>query len=122
MVFIYLLACPFILLGTFGPLVAMTGTLILDYQPFQAYCTHPAVGIAGYSFFFLTVFGLLIIRVTQPHLNRPYKPWLIAPVIFCFCSTFLVLRGILNSPIQGAFLALLMALGGCVHYWKVKNA
>lgn len=37
MVFIYLLACPFILLGTFGPLVSMTGTLILDYQPFQAY-------------------------------------------------------------------------------------
>lgn len=83
---------------------------------------HPTIGIAGYFFLLLTVIGLLILRVTQPHLNRPYKPWLIAPVIFCICSAFLVFRGVLSSPIQGALLALLMGLGGCVHYWKVRTA
>lgn len=120
MVFICLLACPYTLLGTFGPLVSMTGTANPYLSTFSSILIPP-LGIASYSFLFLTVFGLLILRVTQPHLNRPYKVWLIVPVIFCLCSAFLVLRGVLNSPFQGAFMALLTGLGGCVHFWNMRK-
>lgn len=126
MVFNSLMVCPFILLGTFGPLVTMTGNKSLD-QPKSSFIhlfkhAYPTVGIASLSFLFLTVFGLLVIRVTQPHLNRPYKPWLIAPVVFCICTASIVLRGVISSPIQGAILALLIGLGAFVHYWKVRTA
>lgn len=83
---------------------------------------NPIVGIATLSFLFLTVFGLLVIRITQPHLNRPYKPWLIAPVVFCICTASIVLRGVIGSPVQGAILAILLGLGASVHYWKVRTA
>ncbi|MCJ1462864.1 hypothetical protein MMC07_001467 [Pseudocyphellaria aurata] len=50
MTFNALTACPYIIFGTFGPLVTMSG-------------------IAGYVFLFLTVCGVLILRVRQPLLK-----------------------------------------------------
>ncbi|KFY35835.1 hypothetical protein V494_05560 [Pseudogymnoascus sp. VKM F-4513 (FW-928)] len=40
-------------------------------------------GVAGYSFYFLTVLGLIVLRVREPHLERPYKTWISTPIIFC---------------------------------------
>src|SRR5947207_697043 len=30
-------------------------------------------GVAGYTFYFFTVLGLIVLRVKEPHLERPYK-------------------------------------------------
>jgi amino acid transporter len=48
-------------------------------------------GVAGYTFYFLTVLGLIILRVKEPALERPYKTWITTPVIFCCVSLFLLM-------------------------------
>ncbi|KAL9582704.1 MAG: hypothetical protein Q9203_005381, partial [Teloschistes exilis] len=64
LVFNALLTAAYVLVGEFG-------TLITFY------------GVAGYSFYFLTVLGLIVLRVKEPHLERPYRTWLSTPIIFC---------------------------------------
>ncbi|KAL8725789.1 MAG: hypothetical protein Q9181_006286, partial [Wetmoreana brouardii] len=54
MTFNALLTAVYILIGEFG-------TLITFY------------GVAGYSFYFLTVLGLIVLRIREPRLERPYR-------------------------------------------------
>lgn len=42
--------------------------------------------VTSWTFYLLTVLGLLILRVKEPHLNRPYKAWIITPITFCIVS------------------------------------
>jgi amino acid transporter len=39
--------------------------------------------VASWAFYFLTVLGLVILRIKEPMLERPYKTWIITPLIFC---------------------------------------
>ncbi|KAL2815886.1 amidase signature domain-containing protein [Aspergillus granulosus] len=57
-------------------------------------------GVAGYTFYFLTVLGLIVLRVREPHLERPYKTWISTPIIFCCVSLFLLSRAIIAEPLQ----------------------
>ncbi|KAF2733873.1 amino acid transporter, partial [Polyplosphaeria fusca] len=79
----------YILLGTFGALVTF-------------------IGIAEYVFFFITVLGLLKLRLKRPLLVRPYKPFVGTPLIFAVTSLILVIRGALAAPIQSLLIALLL--------------
>nr|UJH94615.1 Bat1 [Starmerella bombicola] len=56
-------------------------------------------GAAGYSFYLLTVVGLLILRFREPDLRRPFKAWLIAPILFILLSGTLLLRTALSHPL-----------------------
>ncbi|KAH6650462.1 amino acid permease-domain-containing protein [Chaetomium tenue] len=49
-------------------------------------------GLGEYTFFFLTVLGAIILRYRQPELARPYKPFVLIPVIFALVSGFVVIR------------------------------
>ncbi|KAI6918708.1 amino acid transporter [Hortaea werneckii] len=40
-------------------------------------------GVASYLFYFASVLGLLILRVKEPDLPRPYRCWIFTPVVFC---------------------------------------
>ncbi|KAF7187686.1 Y+L amino acid transporter 2 [Pseudocercospora fuligena] len=42
-------------------------------------------GVTSYLFYFTVVVGLIVLRVKEPELERPYKCWITTPVIFC-CS------------------------------------
>ncbi|KAG2111595.1 amino acid permease-domain-containing protein [Suillus discolor] len=42
--------------------------------------------VASWSFFFLTVLGLVILRVKEPMLERPYRTWIVTPLVFCAVS------------------------------------
>ncbi|MCJ1311532.1 hypothetical protein MMC25_005205 [Agyrium rufum] len=101
MVFNAFLAAIFIFLGTFGGLVSF-------------------IGLTEYLFYFLTVLGSLILRFTQPRLVRPYQPHIIFPVVFCCVSFFLVLRGLLYSPMHGVLLVALIGLGVLSQLYKHK--
>ncbi|OJD36465.1 amino acid transporter [Diplodia corticola] len=46
-------------------------------------------GVAGYTFYFFTVLGLIVLRVREPELERPYRTWITTPTIFCCVSLFL---------------------------------
>ena len=44
------------------------------------------MSVACWTFYLVTVLGLLVLRVKEPHLERPYRTWLVTPIVFCGVS------------------------------------
>ncbi|KAI1146330.1 amino acid/polyamine transporter I [Nemania diffusa] len=68
-------------------------------------------GLGEYSFFFLTVLGAIVLRVREPALRRPYKPFVLVPVVFAVVSGFVVVRGAIFAPMPAAVLIVLWGVG-----------
>jgi amino acid transporter len=68
-------------------------------------------GVAGYTFYFLAVLGLIILRVKEPDLERPYKTWITTPIIFCCVSLFLLSRAVFAEPVQTLLVVAFMVAG-----------
>ncbi|KAA8896310.1 amino acid permease-domain-containing protein [Sphaerosporella brunnea] len=88
-------------------LVGEFGTLLTFY------------GVAGYSFYFLTVLGLIVLRYREPSLERPYRTWISTPLIFCCVSLFLICRGVFSSPLQTLVVCAFVAAGVPVYWWRI---
>jgi amino acid transporter len=88
-------------------LVGEFGTLVTFY------------GVAGYTFYFMTVLGLIILRVKEPDLERPYKTWITTPIIFCCVSLFLLSRAVFAEPTQTLIVIGFVAAGVPVYYWRI---
>lgn len=56
--------------------------------------------VAGWGFYFLTVVGLLVLRIKEPNLDRPYKTWIITPVTFSAVALFLLFMPIAAAPLE----------------------
>ncbi|KAI9802816.1 MAG: hypothetical protein M1833_001415 [Piccolia ochrophora] len=97
-----LLSTIYILIGNFGSLIIFNG-------------------VAGYSFYFLTVLGLIVLRVREPNLDRPYRTWISTPIIFCCVSLFLLSRAVFAQPFQTAIVVAFILVGVIVYYWRVKG-
>ena len=95
-------------------LSAAISALYILFGNFRALLTFN--GLGEYSFFFLTVVGAIILRFRQPDLRRPYKPYIIVPVIFAVVSGFVIARGAAFAPVQALILVALW-LVGLVYYW-----
>ncbi|KAI9865052.1 MAG: hypothetical protein M1824_004150 [Vezdaea acicularis] len=78
-------------------------------------------GVAGYSFYFLTVLGVITLRVKEPNLERPYKAWITTPIIFCCVSLFLISRAVFAHPLQTIVVAVFVLAGVPVYYWRVLD-
>lgn len=102
MVFNALLCATYIVVGEFG-------TLVTFY------------GVAGYTFYFSTVLGLIVLRVREPYLERPYKTWISTPIIFCCVSLFLLSRAVFAKPGQTVIVIAFVAAGVPVYLWRVKD-
>ena len=102
MVFNAILTAAYIVVGEFG-------TLITFY------------GVAGYTFYFVTVLGLIILRIREPYLERPYRTWISTPIIFCCVSLFLLSRAIFAKPEQTVVVVAFVAAGVPVYFWRVKG-
>lgn len=76
-------------------------------------------GVAGYTFYFLTVLGLVVLRVKEPDLERPYKTWITTPIVFCCVSLFLISRSVFSSPLQTLVVVGFVVAGVPVYYWRV---
>ncbi|CAI6334007.1 unnamed protein product [Periconia digitata] len=68
-------------------------------------------GVAGYSFYFLAVLGLIVLRVKEPELERPYRTWITTPIIFCCVSLFLLSRAVFAEPVQTLVVVAFMVVG-----------
>ncbi|KAI1432827.1 amino acid transporter [Xylaria sp. CBS 124048] len=77
-------------------------------------------GLGEYSFFFLAVVGAIVLRFREPALERPYKPFLLVPVVFALVSGFVVARGAIFEPMLAAVLVALWVVGVAV-YWGRKE-
>lgn len=102
MVFNALLCAAYIIVGEFG-------TLITFY------------GVAGYTFYFLTVLGLIVLRVREPYLERPYRTWISTPIVFCCVSLFLLSRAVFKQPEQTLIVLAFVIVGVGVYYWRVRE-
>ncbi|KAL2760674.1 hypothetical protein ACRALDRAFT_2024610 [Sodiomyces alcalophilus JCM 7366] len=78
-------------------------------------------GVAGYTFYFLTVLGLIILRVKEPALERPYRTWITTPVIFCCVSIFLLSRAVFAQPFQTLTVILFVIAGVPVYFWRIRG-
>ena len=78
-------------------------------------------GVAGYSFYFLTVLGLIVLRVREPYLERPYRTWISTPIIFCCVSLFLLSRAVFAEPVQTVMVVGFVACGVPVYIWRVRG-
>jgi amino acid transporter len=96
-----LTAC-YILVGEFG-------TLVTFY------------GVAGYTFYFLTVLGLIVLRVKEPNLERPYKTWITTPIVFCCVSLFLLSRAVFAEPLQTVVVIAFIGIGVPIYYWRIRG-
>ncbi|PYH48277.1 amino acid/polyamine transporter [Aspergillus saccharolyticus JOP 1030-1] len=76
-------------------------------------------GVAGYTFYFLTVLGLIVLRVREPYLQRPYKTWISTPIIFCCVSLFLLSRAVIAEPLQTLIVVAFIIAGVPVYYWRI---
>ncbi|KAK6511651.1 hypothetical protein TWF481_000560 [Arthrobotrys musiformis] len=76
-------------------------------------------GVAGYSFYFLTVLGLIVLRYREPGLERPYRCWITTPIVFCCVSLFLVSRGVFGAPVQTGGVVIFVMVGVVVFWVRV---
>jgi len=98
----------------FTPIAAMVlnGLLTAVYVFIGSFDTLVTFyGVAGYTFYFLAVLGLIILRVKEPTLERPYKTWITTPIIFCCVSLFLLSRAVFAEPIQTLVVIAFMVAG-----------
>ncbi|KAI9762875.1 MAG: hypothetical protein M4579_000228 [Chaenotheca gracillima] len=77
-------------------------------------------GVAGYLFYFLTVLGLIVLRVKEPLLERPYRTWITTPIIFCCVSLFLLSRAVFAEPLQTLIVVVFVIAGIPVYYWRLS--
>lgn len=78
-------------------------------------------GVAGYTFYFMTVLGLIVLRVREPYLERPYRTWISTPIIFCCVSLFLLSRAVFAKPGQTVSVIAFVAAGIPVWFWRVRG-
>lgn len=76
-------------------------------------------GVAGYTFYFLTVLGLVVLRIREPYLERPYRTWITTPIIFCCVSLFLLSRAVIAEPLQTLIVVAFIITGVPVYYWRI---
>lgn len=78
-------------------------------------------GVASYLFYFAAVVGLIVLRVTEPELERPYKCWLVTPIVFCCVSLFLLSRAVFAKPFQAMVVIAFIAVGFPLYWWRVGS-
>ena len=62
-----------------------------------------------------------IYQIRRHDVGIEYRTWTLNPAIFCTASGFIVLRGIVNDPMQGGIIAVLVVVGWMVFKWKVRK-
>ncbi|SPO04323.1 related to large neutral amino acid transporter [Cephalotrichum gorgonifer] len=90
-------------------LSAVLSSLYILFGDFRSLLTFN--GLGEYTFFFLTVVGVIVLRIREPGLRRPYKPHVAVPAVFAVVSGFVVVRGAAFAPVQAGVLVAVWGLG-----------
>ncbi|WVR05402.1 hypothetical protein IAU60_002417 [Kwoniella sp. DSM 27419] len=77
--------------------------------------------VASWTFYLLTVLGLLVLRVKEPHLERPYRAWLITPITFCAVASFLLLMPIFAAPWEALAAFVFIGAGVPMYYLTARS-
>ncbi|GJN87282.1 hypothetical protein Rhopal_000230-T1 [Rhodotorula paludigena] len=66
-------------------------------------------GVSAWTWNLLVVIGLLVLRIQEPTLKRPYRTYLATPILFASTALFLIILSCFSKPWQS-----LAAFGFCV--------
>ncbi|KAJ7582671.1 amino acid permease-domain-containing protein [Mycena floridula] len=77
--------------------------------------------VASWLFYFLTVLGLVILRVREPQLERPYRTWIVTPLTFCGVALFLLCMPIFAAPLE-AMAVLGFVLAGIPVFYMTRRS
>ncbi|OCF36591.1 L-methionine transporter [Kwoniella heveanensis BCC8398] len=99
--------------------VALASVFVVVGGGFRAILNF--VSVASWTFYLLTVLGLLVLRVKEPHLDRPYRTWLITPIVFCLVASFLMLMPIFAAPIEAIAAFIFIGAGIPMYYLTARS-
>ncbi|KAL1924785.1 uncharacterized protein VTP21DRAFT_4439 [Calcarisporiella thermophila] len=68
-------------------------------------------GVTAWLFYFLTVVGLIYLRIRAPELKRSYRTWITTPLLFCLVAIFLLVMPFTSAPIESLIGLSLVLLG-----------
>jgi APA family basic amino acid/polyamine antiporter len=90
-------------------------TLMLLTQSFEAVLDFIQFSLLACSF--LTVLGLIKLRITRPDLPRPYRAWgyPVTPLVFLSVTAFMMYYLVTQRPVQSFIGVLIMASGLAVY-------
>jgi len=71
-------------------------------------------------FYGLCVLGLIILRFTQPHMERPYRVWFTTPLIFVSVVIFLVFFSFMDATVE-SILGVLFVITGIPVYIMMEK-
>jgi APA family basic amino acid/polyamine antiporter len=91
-------------------------TLMLLTQSFEAVLDFIQFSLLACSF--LSVLGVLKLRITRPDLPRPYRAWgyPVTPLVFLSVTAFMMYYLVTQRPLQSFIGVLMMASGLAVYY------
>jgi APA family basic amino acid/polyamine antiporter len=95
--------------------------LLLLTSTFEQVMTYVQFALQSCSF--LTVLGLIVLRVRRPDLARPYKTWgyPVTPLIFLAISFWMLTHILRSNPRESMYGLVTMALGLAVYFLSPKN-
>jgi len=71
-------------------------------------------------FYGLCVLGLIILRFSQPHMERPYRVWITTPLIFVCVVIFLVFFSFMDATVE-SILGILFVIAGIPVYIMMEK-
>jgi basic amino acid/polyamine antiporter, APA family len=71
---------------------------------------------------FLTVLGVIVLRIRQPQLERPYKVWVypVTPIVFLGITLHMLIYVIRDKPTE-SLLGLITVIAGLIIYFFTKE-
>ncbi|KAI5479666.1 solute carrier family 7 (L-type amino acid transporter) [Pseudohyphozyma bogoriensis] len=73
-------------------------------------------GVIAWTWNLLVVIGLLVLRVREPSLKRPYRTFLATPILFCSTALGVLVLSFFSKPWE-SFAAFVFCLAGAVPYY-----
>jgi L-type amino acid transporter 9 len=72
------------------------------------------IGMSVWTFLFLTVLGLVILRFRDPDLERPYRIPFLVPILFLVVSGVTVIVSFWFNPLMALFFVVLGLFGAAL--------
>ncbi len=96
-------------------------TLLILTQSFEHVLNYIQFAITLSSF--LTVLGVMVLRYSQPKLERPYRTWgyPVTPIIFLIVTAFMMGYLILERPVQSFAGLATLIVGLAVYFFTLKD-
>jgi len=111
--------------ATGTPYVATTlqvliATILVTTGTFQTVLIYTQFSLLLSSF--LTVLGLIVLRIREPNLKRPYKVWgyPVLPISFLAITLWMMVHVILGQPTE-SLLGLITVIAGLIIYFFTKD-